>query len=171
MQIVPSMRLFVRPPEYPRTQEFCSVAKNKLERRLPTLLNGSTILMSPPQLDGGQTTRNFHTSDRREFVKWAQNPLKVLQINIHLRAIKKNWDPTFSKEDFLLGAKMAAVNISGLVQQSDWRELRGLLTRKEFKRLQTEVGRIHLKTSQSIFLLFLLSKTPQYLNTLYNTLT
>ena len=53
--------------------------------------------------------------------------------------LKSEWDPSFSKEDFIYGAENAAVNISWLLQDNDWKELRGLLTRKEFKRLQTEL--------------------------------
>merc|ERR550517_622188 len=51
----------------------------------------------------------------------------------------KGWDSNFSKDDFLEGAITAAVTISSMLQQNDWKELRGLLIRKEFKRLQTEV--------------------------------
>ena len=59
--------------------------------------------------------------------------------------LKSEWDPSFSKEDFIYGAENAAVNISWLLQDNDWKELRGLLTRKEFKRLQTEVRSLNLR--------------------------
>ena len=95
--------------------------------RLPTLSHSSQLI-----------SRQFHTTEKREF-NWSQNPFKALQIHLILMQIKKHWDPSFSTEDFLYGAKNAAVTISWMLQESNWQELRGLLNRKAFKRLQTEV--------------------------------
>ena len=80
--------------------------------------------------------------------------LRTLQINLQIKEIE-GWDSNFSKNDFVEGAKNAAVTISSMLQESNWKELKGLLTRqgvkikriknyhfpfrKEFKRLQTEV--------------------------------
>ena len=45
----------------------------------------------------------------------------------------KDWDPHFSKSDFMEGAKNAAVTISSMLKQSNWKELRGLLIREGVK--------------------------------------
>ena len=49
-------------------------------------------------------------------------------INRQIKEIQ-SWDSNFSKNDFMEGAKNAAVTISSMLQQSDWKELRGLLNR------------------------------------------
>ena len=49
-------------------------------------------------------------------------------INRQIKEIE-SWDSNFSKNDFLEGAKNAAVTISSMLQKSDWKELRGLLNR------------------------------------------
>ena len=60
------------------------------------------------------------------------NSLRTLQINYKIKEIK-GWDPSFSKDDFMEGAKNAAITISSMLQQSNWKELRGLLIREVSK--------------------------------------
>ena len=120
-----------------------SVSQHNPNTGLPILSDSNILLTSPLRLSSIQT-RKFHTTENREF-NWAQNPIKSLQIHLLLMRLKSEWDPSFSKEDFIYGAENAAVNISWLLQDNDWKELRGLLTRKEFKRLQTEVRSLNLR--------------------------
>ena len=58
--------------------------------------------------------------------------LRTLQINLEIKKIE-GWDSNFSKDDFMEGAKNAAVTISLMLQQSNWKELRGLLIREAVK--------------------------------------
>ena len=58
---------------------------------------------------------------------------RTLQISYKMKEIK-DWDPNFSKSDFMEGAKNAAVTISLMLQRSNWKELRGLLLREGVKK-------------------------------------
>jgi hypothetical protein len=82
--------------------------------------------------EGGQQTRKvkiFHI----------QNPLTWLKIFLKFREIKQHWDPHLDQENFIEGAKYAVEAITSKLEQGEWKELRGLLSRKEFKRLRKEV--------------------------------
>ena len=57
---------------------------------------------------------------------------RTLQINLQIKEIE-GWDSNFSKNDFVEGAKNAAVTISSMLQESNWKELKGLLTRQGVK--------------------------------------
>lgn len=70
--------------------------------------------------------------------------LRTLQINNKMKEIK-DWDHNFSKSDFMERAKNAAVTISSMLQQSNWKELRGLLTRDGVKKIE---GYFFLSTCQ-----------------------
>ena len=91
-------------------------------------------------------SRSFHTThhlrDREEGLKTRkvkilhiQNPLTWLKF----REIKLHWDPHLDQENFIEGAKYAVEAITSKLEQGEWKELRGLLSRKEFKRLCKEV--------------------------------
>jgi len=86
------------------------------------------------QQDGGEgpTTRKIR-------VLHIQNPLTWLKIFLKFREIKQHWDPHLNQEDFTEGAKYAVEAITNKLEQGEWKELRGLLSRKEFKRLRKEV--------------------------------
>ena len=95
-----------------------SVSQHNPNIGLP-ILSDNIHLTSPLRLSSVQT-RKFHTTENREF-NWAQNPIKSLQIHLLLMRLKSEWDPSFSKEDFIYGAENAAVNISWLLQtERDW---------------------------------------------------
>jgi len=92
--------------------------------------------------------RSFHTSSklnrndqdlRKVRIFHFQNPFTLLNIHMKLREVQQYWDPGFNKEEFLTGAKYAVAAITQNLEDGDWQNLRGLLTRKEFKRLQKEV--------------------------------
>jgi len=126
-------------------------------------VSSQSFHVTPQQLKSGQllspptTTRisrmSFHTSpllldkdnDKEMEVKKKvkifhfQNPLKWLQIHVKFNEVKQRWDPSLEKEEFLVGVKYAVQAITSKIMAGEWQELRGLLSRKEFKRLQREV--------------------------------
>jgi len=68
-----------------------------------------------------------------------QNPLTWLQIHLKFNEVKQRWDPNLDKEEFLFGVQYAVQAITNNIVNGDWHEMRGLLSRKEFKRLRKEV--------------------------------
>jgi len=96
-------------------------------------------------------SRSFHTTSclrqgrdeglrtRKIKIFHIQNPLTWLKIFLKFREIKQQWDPHLDQEDFTEGAKYAVEAITSKLEQGEWKELRGLLSRKEFKRLRKEV--------------------------------
>ena len=95
-------------------------------------------------------SRSFHTTphlrDREEGLETRkvkilniQNPLTLLKTFLKFREIKLHWDPHLDQENFIEGAKYAVEAITSKLEQGEWKELKGLLSRKEFKRLRKEV--------------------------------
>ena len=102
---------------------------------------------SPPLMD----TNNNKDIEVKKKVKLFhfQNPLKWLQIHFKFNEVKQRWDPSLEKEEFLVGVKYAVEAITSKVVTGEWQEMRGLLSRKEFKRLRREV-KISLPSSVAV---------------------
>ena len=69
-----------------------------------------------------------------------QNPITMLKIFLKFREVKQQWDPTLDQEQCIVGAKYAVAAITSKLEGGMWQELRGLLSRREFKRLKREVS-------------------------------
>lgn len=107
-------------------------------------------LLTPQAVNTTTASRAFHTSsnmmnkeegDKTKKVQifHIQNPFTWLQIFIKFREIKQRWDPNLDQEQFVEGAKYAVEAITNKLESGEWQEVRGLVSRKEFKRLRKEV--------------------------------
>jgi len=63
----------------------------------------------------------------------------MLKIYLKFQEIRQHWDPSIDQQQIMDGAKYAVAAITSNLEGGQWRELRGLLSRREFKRLQKEV--------------------------------
>eukprot|EP00092_Neocalanus_flemingeri_P015644 GFUD01016933.1.p1 GENE.GFUD01016933.1~~GFUD01016933.1.p1 ORF type:complete len:656 (-),score=255.71 GFUD01016933.1:58-2025(-) len=109
-------------------------------------------LLASSQLSplAGAKHRSFHTSSclqnkeeehktRKIKLFHFQNPITRLKIFLKFLEVKQQWDPTLDQQQCLVGAKHAVAAITSMLEEGRWKEMRGLLSRKEFKRLQKEV--------------------------------
>jgi len=111
----------------------------------------SGTLLSPQRVTTRISSRSLHTSptmfdkDKQQEVSkkvkvfHLQNPFTWLQIFIKFNEVKQRWDPSLNQREFLEGAVHAVHAVTDKVEGGQWQELRGLLSRKEFKRLRKEV--------------------------------
>lgn len=67
-----------------------------------------------------------------------QNPVTLVKNWLQLRELRQ-WDPSIEQGQLLEGARHAAAAISHKLADGTWQELRGLLSKKEHRRLQREV--------------------------------
>jgi len=90
-----------------------------------------------------------------------QNPLTRLKVWLKFKEIQATWDPSIDQTEFVAGARQAVLMIaSTLSTGGQWGQLRGLLHRKEHKRLQqvvekqwTDVERRRLEIEEEHLLL------------------
>jgi len=69
-----------------------------------------------------------------------QNPITRLKVWLKFKEIQATWDPNIDQTEFVAGARQAVLTIaSNLSTGGQWGRLRGLLHRKEHKRLQQVV--------------------------------
>eukprot|EP00092_Neocalanus_flemingeri_P104937 GFUD01134454.1.p1 GENE.GFUD01134454.1~~GFUD01134454.1.p1 ORF type:complete len:391 (+),score=151.03 GFUD01134454.1:36-1175(+) len=127
-------------------------------KELPSVAQAQSSTAQPKQLLAssqlsplaGAKHRSFHTSsclqNKEEELKKKiklfhfQNPITMLKIFLKFREVKQQWDPALDQEQCLEGAKHAVAAITSMLEEGGrWKEMRGLLSRKEFKRLQKEV--------------------------------
>lgn len=65
--------------------------------------------------------------------------MQWLRVWADFRDLSNTWDAGIDRNGFIEGAKLAVSRISSLICQNSYRELRGLLSRAEYKRLQSEL--------------------------------
>merc|ERR1711971_294916 len=90
-----------------------------------------------------------------------QNPLTRLKVWLKFKEVQATWDPNIDQTEFVAGARQAVLMIaSTLSTGGQWGQLRGLLHRKEHKRLQqvvekqwTDVERRRLEIEEEHLLL------------------
>jgi len=63
----------------------------------------------------------------------------MLKIFLKFHEIRQHWDPSIDQQQIMMGAKYAVAAITSKLEGGQWKELRGLLSRREFKRLRKEV--------------------------------
>jgi len=69
-----------------------------------------------------------------------QNPFTRLKVWLKFKEVQATWDPSIDQTEFVAGARQAVLTIaSNLSTGGQWGRLRGLLHRKEHKRLQQVV--------------------------------
>jgi len=100
----------------------------------PTSLNKNVLSVA-------FSTSSIARSEERKQLKvfTLQNPATLFRVWWKFREVRLTWDPTLEKEQFLSGAKQAAVTVLRQIKDGSWAELRGLLEKKELERLQREV--------------------------------
>ena len=109
-------------------------SRGLLSRSSPLSLHHSQLSTSSPHQskdDGPLTTR------AKVFV--LQSPLTRLRVWLKFREVQQAWDPSLDQDQVVAGAQQAVLAIVSRLGGGQWRELRGLLSRKEHKRLQREV--------------------------------
>jgi len=67
------------------------------------------------------------------------NPVQWLRVWADFRDLNNTWDANIDRNGFIEGAKMAVCTITQLISQNSYSELRGLLSKTEYKRLQSEL--------------------------------
>jgi len=69
-----------------------------------------------------------------------QNPFTRLKVWLKFKEIQATWDPSIDQTEFVTGARQAVLTIASILSTGgQWGQLRGLLHRKEHKRLQQVV--------------------------------
>merc|ERR1719382_1333663 len=69
-----------------------------------------------------------------------QNPLTKLKVWLKFKEVQATWDPSIDQAEVAAGARQAVLAISSILSTGgQWGQLRGLLNRKEHKRLQQVV--------------------------------
>jgi len=132
---------------------------SELRVKSPVLLSSSSItsiskvssLSASSSISSVPSVRSFHTSpvhgsDQeneetkkiRKIVHF-QNPLQWLRVWADFKELNNTWDANIDRNGFVKGAKMAVSRISQIISQNSYSELRGLLSRAEYKRLQGEL--------------------------------
>ncbi|XP_075233728.1 m-AAA protease-interacting protein 1, mitochondrial-like isoform X2 [Lycorma delicatula] len=67
------------------------------------------------------------------------NPVLWAKMKWRFRKLNYFWDPEFSEEEFIRGAKQAVVTITHLISENKFDELQGLLTKEALQKLRQEV--------------------------------